>query len=1155
MFKRLKKPWLFPVLLAALLPGVCAAAAAHDIRFRRLTPSDGLSQGTVHAILQDRQGFLWFATDDGLNRYDGYSFRTYRSAVDEPGTLGSNVVFCLAEDARGRLWAGAWDGGMNRLDPVTERFHVFRARPAAADALSDDRINAIVPEPSGKMWVATEGGLNLFDPETGRCTRFRHRPGDPGSLADDWINALHPGADGFLWVGTRRGLCRLGPERRSFTRFAFPVGQNAQPLSEHVLSLKEDSSRRLWVGTSAGLFYLDRASATLVPFLAGEDGRPLIAGAVWALFEDRDGMLWIGTSGGLYRLDRRNGRLDHCVHDPRDPNSLGDNFVLALAQDRSGVLWAGSRGKGLSSYKPGRLKFGTVWSGNGGPLGADVYSILPEPDGSVWLGTRGGLARGSLPGGGEMAAPGGPYLAERFAEAFADTRPLWEKRLVQSLLRDRQGGYWVAVRDAGLFHLPPGGGPPQAYRNLHNDIDAFRGNQILTLYEDRAGMIWTCSDGSGLGRLDPADGSVVTYRHRPADPASLGNDYVMMVAEDADGALWVATWGGGVSRLDRTAGKFDHLRHRSGDAHSLSHDIATTVFRDSRNTVWVGTYGGGLNRYDRATGGFDRFTVKDGLANDIVCGILEDAQGDLWISTYGGLSRFQTAIGRFTSYTEADGLPANEFNIRACARMNDGRLLFGGTRGACVFRPEAVSPNATVPPLVFTGYRRFGPGGIPEERYWVGREELNLSYRDSVTIGFAALDFTNPSKNRYAYLLEGGYPGWVQLGNRHEITFASLAPGVYTLRVKGSNDDGVWNERSIALTIRVEPPFWQTAWFRLAVLALLAGLLAAGYVVRVRALKVRERELKRLVDERTDQLARSNAELQEMDRRKTEFLNIASHELRTPLTSVLGFARLIRKKAAGVFASAAVQEDPRAVKAAGQVGEYLDVIIDEGERLTGLINDLLDISKMEEGKTEWHMAPLDPEDVVAHAAAAVAGLLEQRQLALRQEVHPPLPVVEGDRERLMQVVINLLSNAVKFTPEGGTVRVVARGVRVPGPAEGAPASPAGAPAAERDLGAPSPDLGPGGYLQVSVFDTGVGIAPENLERIFEKFRQVNGGQGQGVKGTGLGLAICRQIVEHHGGLIWAASEPGRGSAFSFCLPAAGEAPAGDVPPADPSAGR
>ncbi len=1153
MSKRLKNPWLFPALLALLLPGVCAAGAERDIRFRRLTPSDGLSQGTVHAILQDRQGFLWFGTDDGLNRYDGYSFRTYRSAVDEAGTLGSNVIFCLAEDGRGRLWAGAWEGGLNCFDPATERFRVFRARPGAAGTLSDDRLNAIVPDPSGKMWVATEGGLNLFDPDTGNCTRFRRRPGASGSLADDWVNALHLGADGVLWVGTRRGLCRFGPDRRSFDPIPFPAGPNAAPFSDHVTALEEDSSRRLWVGTSGGLFYLDRASTALVPFLAGDDGRPLIGGAVWALFEDRDGLLWIGTSSGLYRLDRRNGRLDHCVHDPRDPSSLGDNFVLALAQDRSGVLWVGSRGRGLSSYKPGRLKFGSVWSGSGGPLAADVYSILPEPDGSVWLGTRGGLARGSLSGGGEGAATGGPYLAERFAEAFADSRHLWEKRLVQSLLRDRRGGYWVAVRDAGLFHLPAGGGTPRMYRNLPGDIDAFRSNQILTLFEDRSGAIWMCRDGSGLVRLNPADGSVVTYRRRPADPASLANDYVMMVAEDADGTLWAATWGGGVSRLNRATGKFDCLRHRPGDPRSLSHDIATTVYRDSRNTLWVGTYGGGLNRYDRVTGGFDRFTVKDGLANNIVCGILEDDQGDLWISTYGGISRFQTAIGRFASYTEADGLPANEFNIRSCARMDDGRLLFGGVRGACVFRPEAFSPNPTVPPLVFTGYRRFGPGGIPEERHWVGKEELDLSYRDSVTIGFAALDFTNPSKNRYAYQLEGGYPGWVQLGSRHEITFASLAPGVYTLRVKGSNDDGVWNERSIALTIRVEPPFWQTAWFRLAGLALLVGLLAAGYVVRVRALKVRERDLRRLVDERTDQLARSNAELQEMDRRKTEFLNIASHELRTPLTSVLGFARLIRKKAGGVFALPAVQADPRAVRAAGQVGEYLDVVIDEGERLTGLINDLLDISKMEEGKTEWHMAPLDPGDMVGHAAAAVAGLLEQRQLTLRQEVQLPLPVVEGDRERLMQVVINLLSNAVKFTPEGGTVRVVARGVRIPEPDGGVPAAPAAAPAAERDLGAPSPALGPGEYLQVSVFDTGVGIAPENLERIFEKFQQVNGGQGQGVKGTGLGLAICRQIVEHHGGLVWAASEPGRGSAFSFCLPSAGENPGGVSRPEGPPA--
>lgn len=827
--------------LIVLCLAVGSAVARPAVRFQHLTTGDGLSQGLVHRILQDRQGFMWFATDDGLNRFDGYDFKTFRSQVDTPGSLGSNTVFDIVEDSRGRLWAGAWGGGLSLFDRGTERFTTYRADAGDSRSLSDDRVNCLLPDPSGGLWIGTEGGLNFFNPETGDFTHHRSEPGNPASLSDDWVISLHLDRGGALWVGTLHGLNRFDKSAGSFTRFWHDAGNQGRLPQDQVLAIAEDSAGRLWAGTSGGLFHLDLPGGEFKRF-ATDPGQQALLGeaSVSAILEDREGTLWFGTKGGLFRLDPKNGRVDRFTHDPAAPDTLVGNEVISLGQDRSGVIWVGSRGQGLSTYKPGRLKFVPRRTEKTGAAILQVHGILMDGE-KIWVGTRSGLKCLDLAETPERESVR-PDLRETFSRAFAGTRNLWEGREITTLCRDRTGTVWIAVRDAGLYRLSLDGGRSVLYPNLPHGQDAVRGNQILELFFDRSGIAWVGTDGSGLIRLDPRDESVVSYRHNPLDTSSIGNDYAMAMAEDAGGILWVGTWGGGISRLDRATGKFEHLAHRSGDIHSLSHDIVTCVFRDSREWIWVGTYGGGLNRYDRARGGFERLTVKDGLANDVVCGILEDSRGELWISTYGGLSRFNPSNRRFTNYTEADGLQAGEFNLHASARSPDGLLIFGGPKGVNAFRPDDIAANSFVPPLVFTGYRRLVYGGPLEDRMFVGAEGIDLSYRDSLTLGFAALDYTNTRKNQYTYELEGSYAEWVHLGNRHEITFANLAPGNYTLLIRGSNDEGVWNERGISALVVVHPPYFQTWWFRLALAALAVVLLFCSY----RAWSSRQRERTKL---------------------------------------------------------------------------------------------------------------------------------------------------------------------------------------------------------------------------------------------------------------------------------------------------------------------
>jgi len=819
------------VLLAlGLAVGSAAAQRAtfvdRPVLFRHLTTGDGLSQGTVHRILQDRQGFMWFATDDGLNRFDGYNFKTYRAAVDTPGSLESSVVFDIAEDYRGRLWVGTWGGGLSLFDQRAERFTVYRAESGNPRSLSDDRVNCLLPDPDGGIWVGTEGGLNLFHPETGHVTQYHGTPGDPASLSGEWIRSLYIDGEGVLWVGTDAGLNRFDRLRRSFARFRHDPGDPASLPHDQVLGMTGDGAGRLWVFTTAGVCRLDGAAGKFNRI--ADDGHPLVPLAgipVRDILRDRSGVTWFGTAQGLYRLAPDSRRLERFTHDPDDPATLVGDSVIALCQDRSGVLWVGTLGQGGSTYQPGRQKFVPVRSREDGTTLSEVFGVLIEGR-RIWLGTRAGLRSFDLPGAGK---PDSGNLAGDFAQAFPACRDALEGRLTSVLFRDRGGTLWLAVRDFGLFRLSPDRSASALYRELMVGRDPVPVTQVLDLYEDQAGILWLGTDGFGLVRWDLRSGRIDAFRHDPRDHRSLGSDYVTKILEGADGTLWVGTWGGGVNLMDRAAGRFHRLVHQPGNLRSLSHNIVNTAFLDSRGTIWVGTYGGGLNRYDQARGEFARFTVREGLANDVVCGILEDGRGDLWVSTYSGLSRLERSTGRFTNYTSADGLQADEFNIRAQARSRDGWLVFGGTRGFNAFRPEEIGVNAFIPPVVFTGYQRFVYGGGTEVRGFLGAGDIELSYRDSVTLAFAALDYTNPAKNRFAYRLEGGYTDWVQLGTRHEITFANLSPGSYTLRVRGSNDEGKWNERGTSVAIVVHPPFYQTWWFRLALAAVAAALLYCGY--------------------------------------------------------------------------------------------------------------------------------------------------------------------------------------------------------------------------------------------------------------------------------------------------------------------------------------
>ncbi|KAA0251826.1 MAG: histidine kinase [Acidobacteria bacterium] len=820
-------------LLVVLLP---PAARAARLDFERISGAQGLSQSIIEAIHQDRRGFLWFATEDGLNRWDGYRFTVFRSSVGDPRSLSYNDLKCVAEDASGALWIGTFEGGLNRFDPATGWATRYRNDPADPASLPANTVRAVLVDRDGKVWVGTQGGgLSRLDPGTGRFDRFRHDPAVPESLAGDDVRALLLDSCGVLWVGTwGGGLDRFDPQRRSFVHVGVDGGR---PASAYVGALFEDRSGTLWAGTNGdGLLVRDAERDRLVrhPRAGG-----VSSGVVRAVTEDHDGLLWVATDGGgLVRLDVRTGETEVFRHDPAAPRSLATDRTWSLLEDRSGVLWVGTYGGGLNRLDLGKKKFLHLRHDPRDPasLGHDiVWSFAEDEDGTVWVGTdSAGLQRW-----------------DRRRNAFRAYRhdPRDPASLshdaVRCVLVDGAGELWVGTNGGGLDRLDRATGRFTHHRHDPSDPGSLAHDELRALYEDRHGTLWVGTYGGGLDRLDRATGRFVHHRNDPGDPKSLSNDFVRCVLEDRSGRLWVGTQGGGLNRLDRATGTFARWPADPAREDALSSDFVFALHEDRDGALWIGTYGGGLNRLDPSTGRFSRFTTADGLSSDAVYGILEDERGRLWLGTNRGLTTFDPRERSHHVWDARDGLQSDEFNGGAYFRSARGEMFFGGINGFNAFFPADIEPSSRPAPVVLTGLLLFNqPVGVGPDasgrtllsRFVGYADEVVLSHEDDVvSIEFAALHFAAPEKNGYAYRLDRFDRDWIAArADRRVATYTDLPPGSYLFRVKASNPDGVWGSGEARLRIVVTPPVWGTWWFRLGAALLVAAAVALGLRRRLR---------------------------------------------------------------------------------------------------------------------------------------------------------------------------------------------------------------------------------------------------------------------------------------------------------------------------------
>lgn len=1090
--------------------------------FEHLTMTQGLSQSTVYCSLQDSRGFLWFGTEDGLNRYDGVRFRVFRRDENNPFSLGGNWVSSLVEDHHQNLWVGTMAGGLNRLDRVTERVQRFVPTAPALGSQPALDVTSVCLDAEGNLWIGTYGrGLFMAPRDQLGLPQpaFRHVmpvPSDPNALPGFNVHALFTDSRGDLWIGFQDGgVVRLvhgstqGTPRFERIQSRNPRLRGNDPTEVNCIA--EDAQGLMWVGDNHGLHAWIPGQdgwRRYVHNLVDKDG--LGVDTVRRILRDSAGVLWVGTDGGgLYRMLPRvrpedPPRFKAFRHDDRDAFSISSNAVESLVEDASGVLWVGTYVSGLnklvlnSDEKVERERY-PLSQFRTSPLeptslsGGAINAMLVDHRGQLWVGLEGaGLNRG-LPKNHSLSF-------EHFRAAVGRPGTLQDD-VITTLYEDHEGQLWAGSYVGGLIKvgLPPSGfGQPRFthYRNDPKRPDSLGSNFVECILEDSSKRFWVGTVDGGLNRFYPDTG---TFKRRSVAPkGELGTNSVYAMVEDAYGTLWLGTMDGLV-RFHPETGEVKAYR-ATGQPGALSHPSIFTLYLDLRGTLWIGTNGGGLCRmavppWQGPEPTFARFGTGEGLPSNVVQGILEDRHGTLWISTSQALCAFDPKSGRARTLGWQENLLGNEYIRNACFMTPEGEMFFGGTKGLNVFHPEDLRLNTEPPRLAMTGFQILNQAVPVLTRSITESPEITLTPKDLVfSFEFAALHFVAPGRNTYTYTMAGLEQRWNEVGNRNFVTYSTLPPGEYTLKVRGANCDGLWSQEVLQLRIKVLPPWWQTWWFRLVALLVLLTALAAIIQLRLRQLRKRNVELEARVTQRTEALEAANLKLLDMDKQKESMTAMLVHDLRSPLASVYTTMDLLEDL--GELDLNAIERCRQAIRG-----------------MIDMLTDLLDIFRSQERGMVLDCAPIHIPEVLGSTLTSYQAQAQKRGLSLDVDPGWDLPLVSGDRGKVERALTNLVGNALKFTPKGGRISIRA------------------------SLDAPQNPQ----WLEVRVTDTGRGIPEAQLASIFDPYRQTELKDAN--LGAGLGLAIVKCIMDAHAGTVQVESEVGQGTTFVLRFPIHGQAKA------------
>jgi signal transduction histidine kinase/ligand-binding sensor domain-containing protein/DNA-binding response OmpR family regulator len=1054
-------------------------------KFEYLTIDDGLSHNTVNCILKDSRGFMWFGTNEGLSKYDGYRFTVYKHNPKEAFSISDNRVFSLAEDEEGDLWVGTRNG-LNRYSRKSDSFTRYYIGLDSEGAIGQSFIRSLHVESLDRVWVGIlGGGLYLFSPQTGAFIKQR-------SKAD-------------IFTQSEAGL--------------------------DVSSVLLDSRGRLWFTNNChglNLFDPTHDKVTFYPF---ENDSYKLVPLGKTIYEDNFGTIWVCTEGnGLFRFQEPENLFTHYAY-RSDKNSISNNIVKSISQGKDGRYWIATDGGGLNVYDPSTRRFDVYAydiSTNKGLKSDGIYTLYADDKDIMWIGTFGG----------------GVNLLDSNVKQFGHhtqtgkTTNELSHPSVLSFCEDNQNRIWIGTDGGGVNLFDPSTGMFQHFKHDPEKLSSIGSNAVTVIYQDVNGLIWFGTYAGGLNYLDPVKKQFRRYMEVPGDTNSINSNNVWSIYEDSRGNFWVGT-NEGLNLFDKRKGTFKNvdlpgterlyskkvtniledsqgdiwlggaflsvLNPQSGVISRVQHEDINgfdirAIVEDSKGRIWIGTEGGGMVLYHKDPGTFEVFNMNNGLPSDAVHNILEDGQGMFWISTNQGLSRFNPETRVFRNYDQRDGLQSNQFSYNGALLSRTGNMYFGGVNGFNMFNPELIHDNEFIPPVVFTDFKLMnrevpiGQKGSPLEFHISETRAIVLKHEQSVvTIEFAALNYTSSDKNQYAYKLEGFDSDWNYVGHQRLATYTNLNAGDYVFRVKASNNDGVWNEHGASLDVKILPPWWKTPWAYIGYAFLMIGILFSfrNYSLKQQALR--------------NALVMKDVEKQkgeELNQAKIKFYTNISHEFRTPLTLILGPLEKIM--------STFNADNPLQVQ--------FKMIHSNTLRLYRLINQIMDFRKIETNNMHLNLVAGDLVSFVRDIKELFNHLAFEHKIDYELKTDLERLIVWFDRDKMDVVIYNLLSNAFKFTPDGGQISITL------------------------EVGTPEPGTGQEGQecTIIKVRDSGIGIDGDNINRVFDRFYQVNDAsnprRGLEQHGTGIGLALTKEFVLMHKGQVQVESEPGKGSVFTVSIP-------------------
>ena len=1049
-----------------------------DIRFTHIISSKEDVVGEILDLHQDKFGFIWLGGKDGLARFDGYDYEIFRLDLNNPHSISNNVVHAIEEDDEGNLFIGT-NKGLNYFIRESKTFIRYDHDPNNKSSLDHQRIISLYKE-GNTLWIGTDIGLNAFDISARTFTRYPQNE-QQSKLESRYVLGMDSDGD-TLYISSGWGFKVWDRLTGAIDVYGAPGAKLPEGMPDgQVRTLLVARNKKVWVGTLSGLTLFDPVTKSFQLYPDAQYSLNGKSSEIWDIHEDSEGEIWIGTDGvGLLRLDQEKGEFINYSKNLQDHHSISSNVVHTILEDKVGDIWVGFYPAGVDVIHRDSAVFQTFRNNTNDDRSISwdgVTSIIEDRYENLWIGTDGG-------GLNYYDAKNKTY--DFFWVEPNDSNSL-KSHAIMTIMEDTNGYIWLGYWNEGVSRYDPNTGKFLHFDVNRNDPNYLNAPDVFSIIEDRSGDIWVGSLGGGLAKFDSERELLVEFKYKQEiEGIAENDDRVWSMVEDQRLNLWLGT-SAGLVRVDRETQTSEVFRHDEQNSTSISNNFIVSLREDSKGRLWIGTHGGGLNRFNPGNQSFTSIGVEEGFASDIIYQIIEDNQGMLWLSTKKGITSYDPNTNKFRNFNIISGEQSSQFQYGSGTKLRNGDIVFGGISGYVRFNPKLVSINKHVPEVVLTDIKVAnsnieigGEENIIDKNIYI-EDTLHFNYKQNIfTLYYAALNFRNPNNNQYSYMLEGFDQNWFQVGNVRSATYTNLDPGVYKFRVRGSNDNDVWNDQGVSINIIVSPAPWRTWWaYLIYALAIMSGV--TWYVYTQRKMIGYQKSMVK--------------SLSEVNKIKDQFIASTSHELRTPLFGIVGLAESLMQDAKN--------------KLSGSEFKSLELIVSSAKRLVIQVNDILDFSSIKKNSLSVNIKAYKLCEITEMVVGILLPTITNDNVKLINKVQKKLPAVAADESRLQQILINLISNALRHTTEG-YVSVDAE---------------------VRD-----------GEFIISVEDTGSGIAEENFDELFQEFKQLDDVNTRKQGGTGLGLSITKRLVELQKGKIWVESTVGKGSKFLFSMPLSKDRP-------------